>query len=81
MYVDRDENGRIVALYANPQREGHEFVEGAEIHEPEPTYADLRRAEYPPIYDLIDGLVKNDTEQIEAYRAACMAVKAKYPKP
>jgi len=46
-----------------------------------PNYADLRRAEYPPITDFIDGVVKNDVNQIEAYKAACLAVKAKYPKP
>jgi len=48
---------------------------------PEPTYADLRRAEYPPLTDLIDGLVKDDAEQIQAYKDACLAIKAKYPKP
>lgn len=35
MFVDRNEQGRIVAIYANPQREGHEWVEGASI-EPDP---------------------------------------------
>lgn len=48
---------------------------------PEPTYADLRRAEYPPLVDLIDGMVKDDAAQIQAYKDACLAVKAKYPKP
>jgi hypothetical protein len=48
---------------------------------PAPTYADLRRAEYPPLIDLIDGLVKDDAAQIQAYKDACLAVKAKYPKP
>jgi len=47
----------------------------------EQNYADLRRAEYPPITDFIDGVVKNDINQIEAYKTACLAVKAKYPKP
>ena len=36
MFVDRNEQGRIVAIYANPQRDGHEYVEGAEI-EPDPS--------------------------------------------
>ena len=44
-------------------------------------YQSLRAAEYPPITDYIDGIVKNDTEQVDAYIAACLAVKAKYPKP
>ena len=45
-----------------------------------PSYAELRIAEYPPITELIDGLVKDDAAQIAAYKAACLAVKAKYPK-
>jgi hypothetical protein len=48
---------------------------------PATTYAQLRASAYPPLFDLIDGLVKNDQEQIEAYRAECLAVKARYPKP
>jgi hypothetical protein len=44
-------------------------------------YHEKRRDEYPPIADYIDGLVKNDQIQIDAYFAACLAVKAKYPKP
>lgn len=44
------------------------------------TYAQKRVAEYPPITDYIDGVVKGDQAQIDAYIAACQAVKAKYPK-
>ena len=40
-----------------------------------------RRNEYPPITDYLDGVVKGDQAQIDAYIAACQAVKAKYPKP
>lgn len=40
----------------------------------------LRSAEYPPITDYLDGVVKGDQAQIDAYIAACLAVKAKYPK-
>ena len=47
---------------------------------PAPTYAELRRAEYPPLLDLIDGLVKDDAAQIQAYKDACLAIKAKFPK-
>lgn len=49
--------------------------------DPEPTYADLRRAEYPDIRDYLDGVVKGDQAQIDRYIADCLAVKAKYPKP
>lgn len=44
-------------------------------------YQRQRVAEYPPITDYIDGVVKGDQAQIDAYIAACLAVKAKYPKP
>lgn len=40
-----------------------------------------RAAEYPPITNYIDGIVKGDQAQVQAYIDACLAVKAKYPKP
>jgi hypothetical protein len=44
-------------------------------------YQRLRAKEYPDIKEYFDGLVKGDTEQMQAYINACLAVKAKYPKP
>jgi len=44
------------------------------------SYIAKRAAEYPPITDYLDGLVKGDQEQIDKYIADCLAVKAKYPK-
>ena len=44
-------------------------------------YIAKRQAEYPNITDYIDGIVKGDQAQIDAYIAACQAVKTKYPKP
>jgi hypothetical protein len=44
-------------------------------------YQAQRAAEYPPITDYIDGIVKGDQAQVQAYIDACLAVKAKYPKP
>lgn len=44
-------------------------------------YQRLRAPEYPPITDYLDGIVKGDQEQADAYVAACLAVKTKYPKP
>ena len=43
-------------------------------------YQRKRAAEYPPMADYLDAIVKGDTQQQEAYIAACLAVKAKYPK-
>jgi tRNA A37 N6-isopentenylltransferase MiaA len=44
-------------------------------------YQRLRQPEYPPMTDYLDGVVKGDQAQIDAYIAACQAVKEKYPKP
>ena len=44
-------------------------------------YQRLRAAEYPPMSDYVDGIVKGDAAQVQAYIDACLAVKLKYPKP
>ena len=43
-------------------------------------YKELRAAEYPPMEDYLDAIVKGDTEAEEEYKRKCLAVKAKYPK-
>jgi len=50
-------------------------------HQASLTYAQKRAAEYPPMADYLDGVVKGDQAQIDGYVSACLAVKAKYPKP
>ena len=44
-------------------------------------YIAKRQAEYPSYTDYLDGVVKGNQAQIDAYIAACQAVKTKYPKP
>jgi hypothetical protein len=44
-------------------------------------YQAQRAAEYPSINDYVDGIVKGDQVQVQAYIDACLAIKAKYPKP
>lgn len=44
-------------------------------------YRAQRAAEYPDFKDYLDGIVKGDQAQIQTYIDACLAVKAKYPKP
>jgi len=44
-------------------------------------YNVLRARSYPSIFDYIDGIVKNDHEQINKYIKACQAVKERFPKP
>lgn len=68
-------------------------AEIARIEAEEPTEAEylaateyqrLRRPEYPPLTDLADAVFwqqQGDNSKMEAYVAACEAVKAKYPKP
>jgi hypothetical protein len=43
-------------------------------------YRLLRATEYPPMSDYLDGIVKGDQVQVQAYIDACLAIKAKYPK-
>jgi hypothetical protein len=64
------------------QRDAEEAAFAAEQAEKQATeYQRLRAAEYPPMADYIDGIVKNDQAQVQAYIDACLEVKAKYPKP
>jgi len=44
------------------------------------SYKAKRAADYPPITDYLDGLVKGDQAQIDKYIADCQVVKARYPK-
>jgi hypothetical protein len=43
-------------------------------------YKTQRALEYPDFKDYLDGIVKGDQAQIQAYIDACNAVKNKYPK-
>ena len=43
-------------------------------------YKEKRAKEYPAVTDYLDGIVKGDQAQIQAYIDACQAVKNKYPK-
>jgi len=43
-------------------------------------YKAKRAAEYPSYTDYLDGIVKGDDAQVQAYIDACLAVKNKYPK-
>jgi len=71
--------------YAHLLPEGSVAItdEEAEALRPQPaelTYAQKRAAEYPPMTDYLDGVVKADQAQIDKYIADCLAVKAAYPK-
>ena len=62
-----------------------DLYENGQFSKPTPVidllaYQAQRSSEYPPITDYIDGIVKSDTAQIQAYIDACLAVKTKFPK-
>lgn len=48
---------------------------------PPTPYQELRAAAYPSANDYLDGIAKGDAAQVQAYIDACLAVKARYPKP
>ncbi len=39
-----------------------------------------RKAEYPPMENYLDGIVKGDQAQIDKYISDCLAIKGKFPK-
>ena len=43
-------------------------------------YGLLRKRAYPDTAGYLDGIVKGDQDQIDKYRAECMAVKKRFPK-
>jgi len=40
-----------------------------------------RAADYPPMADYLDAIVKGDTVAQQAYIDACLVTKSKFPKP
>lgn len=78
-------DNNFIAVKSNDGQIGAAYAAGEIINQVPivtlPTYAELRAAEYPPVADYLDGVVKADQAQIDAYIAACQSVKAKYPKP
>lgn len=79
-----DDNGNIVInnpLPADAVESDEEIVTGADGGKYlKSDYAKLRRAEYPDFREYLDGVVKGDQAQVQAYIDACQAVKIKYPK-
>ncbi len=69
------------------QQNGKKIVAGDngfpvwEEYQQEKTYAESRAEAYPDFRDYLDGIVKGDQAQVDAYIAACLAVKERFPKP
>jgi len=71
-----DENEQIPSKYEVEQELERLKTEYEKIQ-----YKKQRYEEYPDFREYLDGIVKGDQVQIDAYIAACQAVKEKYPKP
>lgn len=68
-----------ILMDMTPEEEAEHVAGQADVAATE--YQRQRAAEYPPVADYLDGIVKGDQAQVQAYIDACLAVKAKYPKP
>jgi hypothetical protein len=71
-----------VKVYLTPEEEAEIRAEWAANAEKMKAteYIEKRKSEYPPFTDYLDGIVKGDQAQVQAYIDACLAVKNKYPK-
>ena len=74
------DNGAMESCLVSALLEPLDAIEPADVP-PAPTYQELRAAKYPPMTDYLDGIVKGDAAQVQAYVDACLAVKAEFPKP
>ena len=72
-------HGRTGSLYQqfiqDVAEQGYDIVEGPDVAQP--SYADLRRPEYPPIEDQLDKIYHSG---VNAWKAQIKAIKDKYPK-
>ena len=80
-----NENGIAITTAVNPHPELTWSAVNAEMTRLQTEYdaqdyARKRKAEYPDIYDYMDGIVKNDQTQIDKYIADAQAVKSRHPK-
>jgi hypothetical protein len=85
VYIDEsiDSEGRSKHRYKElvfSTNDSQEYVETRLAKVKISLYKELRTAEYPPIEDYLDAIVKGDTEAEEEYKRKCLEVKAKYPK-
>ena len=61
--------------------EHFKIVERPVIVQPEPTYAELRQQEYPPIEEQLDMLYWDKVNGTNLWQETITEIKEKYPKP
>ena len=69
------EGGLYDKFIQDVAEQGFDIVEGPDVVQP--SYADLRRPEYPPIEDQLDKIYHSG---VNAWKAQIKAIKDKYPK-
>ncbi len=79
-YVQRNENGKVVGVFAQSQSFATEFVAGDVA--PDIDYKTRRAVAYPPLSEFADAfywLQQGDTGRMADYLEACRAVKETIP--
>lgn len=61
--------------------DGKWYLSGHAPAAPEPTYRELRAAEYPAIGDQLDMIYWDKVNGTNTWQETIAAIKAKYPKP
>lgn len=69
------EGGLYEKFIQDVAEQGYDIVEGPNVVQP--SYADLRRPEYPPIEEQLDKIYHSG---VNAWKAQIKAIKDKYPK-
>ena len=70
-----EENKDYLQFIKDVAEQGYDIVEGPDVVQP--SYADLRRPEYPPIEDQLDKIYHSG---VNAWKAQIKEIKNKYPK-
>ena len=60
--------------------DGKRYFKGEEPTPPEPSYAEKRLAEYPPIGEQLDMIYWDKVNNTNLWQAKIAEIKAKYPK-
>ena len=60
--------------------DGQLYLKGYAPVEPEPTYAEKRREEYPPIPEQLDMIYWDKVNSTNLWQSKIAEIKAKYPK-
>lgn len=61
--------------------DGKRYFKGEEPTPPEPTYAEKRAKEYPPVQDQLDMIYWDKINGTNMWQEKITEIKTKYPKP